>query len=101
MEEDSLNLLNLPNEILQKIMKKLPYKDLKNALLVCSKLRDISEHPTLWNKLNLKIGNFSFTGLDSVDSIFKLGRLQNLRYLTVFGHHLNDSQIQNIMQNLR
>ena len=101
MEEESSKILNLPNEIIQKILKKLPHKDLKNALQVCTKMKAIGENPTLWKKFHLHIGSFSFRDLDCLDSIFKLERFQNLRYLTVLGHHLDNYQIQNIFENIR
>ena len=101
MEEESSKILNLPNEIIQKILKKLPHKDLKNALQVCTKMKAIGENPTLWTKFHLHIGSFSFSDLDCLDCIFKLERFQNLRYLTVLGHHLDNYQIQNIFENIR
>ena len=101
MEEESFRILDLPNEIIQKILKKLPHKDLKNALQVCKIMKAVGENPTLWNKFHLHIVSFSFSSLDSLDCIFKLERFQNLRYLTVLGHHLAHDQIQNIFEILR
>ena len=38
----------LPNEILEKVFRMLPRRDLKRAVLVCRRWRDVGESPILW-----------------------------------------------------
>ena len=38
----------LPPEMLERVFRLLPNRDLKNAVLVCRRWRDVGEAPSLW-----------------------------------------------------
>ena len=44
----------IPPELLSIIFQFLPFSDLKHALLVCKRWRDLGEQPSLWAKLELQ-----------------------------------------------
>jgi len=78
----SFSTSKLPNELLTIIFRFLSFADLKNALLVCKRWREVAEHPALWNKLKLvhRVGKSLDCGLVEV---LTMARLQSLQDLTL------------------
>ena len=68
-------------ELLTTIFSYLPYKDLKNAVLVCRWWRKVGDTPSLWSKIKLKFGNWSLPDDPSLQ-VLSLKRLQSLEYVT-------------------
>jgi len=54
---EELGLINrlLPNEILETIFLHLPHRDLKVALLVCKRWRQVGEVKRLWSSISLRV----------------------------------------------
>jgi len=78
----SFSTSKLPNELLTIIFRFLSFADLKNALLVCKRWREVAEHPAFWNKLKLvhRVGKSLDCGLVEV---LTMARLQSLQDLTL------------------
>merc|ERR1719180_328896 len=78
----SFSTSKFPNELLTIIFCFLSFADLKNALLVCKRWREVAEHPALWNKLELvhRVGKSLDCGLVEV---LTMARLQSLQDLTL------------------
>ena len=70
----SFSTSKLPNELLTIIFRFLSFADLKNALLVCKRWREVAEHPALWNKLELvhRVGKSLDCGLVEVLTMARL-----------------------------
>ena len=68
----------LPLEIVMMIFQKLSYKDLGNAMLVCSDWKNIIEDPSNWKKLQPKT-----VFPEQVETLLKIPRLCHLESLVV------------------
>ena len=70
----------IPPELLSIIFQFLPFSDLKHALLVCKRWRDLGEQPSLWAKLELQ-----FEGTKEVElhQVLAMKRLQSLQSLNL------------------
>ena len=70
----SFSTSKLPNELLTIIFRFLSFADLKNALLVCKRWREVAEHPAFWNKLKLvhRVGKSLDCGLVEVLTMARL-----------------------------
>jgi len=84
----SFSTSKLPNELLTIIFRFLSFADLKNALLVCKRWREVAEHPAFWNKLKLvhRVGKSLDCGLVEV---LTMARLQSLQDLTLNFHYMD------------
>ena len=94
MTEELSNLkmfFNLPNEILSRIIKFLPFKDLKSMCLVCSKFQVLSEHPSLWSNLPLIL-------CANLRPVLTLSRLSSLSQLHLVDLPLTDTDLTYLQQ---
>ena len=69
-------------ELLTTIFSSLPYKDLKNAVLVSRWWRKVGENPSLWAKIKLEFGNWSLSEDRSLE-VLSLKRVQSLEYVSL------------------
>jgi len=76
------NLVILPSELLLKIFRFLPHNDIKNAIEVCRKFRDIGTDPLLWSMFSIPARKISHVkGLDRLLAVLKLPRFSKLQIL--------------------
>ena len=68
---------NIPEEIISKILRWLPVKDLCNAILVCKHWRTLGEDPVLWKKYLLEV-NYGTKLLPETLKFKRFSKLENL-----------------------
>jgi len=94
------NLAILPNELLLKIFRFLPYCDLNIAILVCRKFRNIGTDPQLWNKFSIPAMEISqHDGLGRLHAVLKLPRFRKLQVLDLNRVYTNRAKRNRYLSN--
>ena len=73
------NLMNLPTEVLCKILSYLPYQELGNMMLVSTLCKEITEDPLVWKKFQLLVDEDKVNNLIDIFDINRLARLENIK----------------------
>ena len=82
-------LVNLPNELIYKILKKLPFNDLSNASAVCRKLRNLGSNPFLWTLFCLQIDQKHNPVIQHLEEILSLPKFETIQQVNVSGQQLS------------
>ena len=69
----------LPVEMLLEIYELLPYKDLKNVVLVCRRWREIGETPRLWSSFPVIVKTRNMSVMSEILSSRRMKQLKKLR----------------------
>ena len=81
----SVQILDLPNEVLLRILEHVPTRDIfKSVSLVCKRFSDLSKEESLIKELTLNFSKIeNKTIYNNVEGILKSGKASNLRKLTI------------------
>ena len=87
-------LVTLPNELICKILKKLPFNDLSNVIAVCRKLKTLGSNPFLWTLFCLQIDQKHNAVLQHLEEILTLPRFEYIQQINVTGQQLRLHDIE-------
>ena len=100
MEMQTATVQSLPAEVLENIFKLLEPSDLKSAVLVCQRWRDIGDTAKLWTWVHYEVDR---RNLLNMPQVLALWRLQNTKMLVVRSVSeeliraiIKDTQIKNV-----
>ena len=88
------NLVTIPNELIHKILEKLPFNDLSSVIAVCRKLRILGSRPILWAKFCLQINKNNIAVIQNLGEILSLSRLENIQQVNVSGQQLRSDDCE-------
>ena len=74
------SIRQMPTEVIEMILKLLPPRDLKTAVLVCKRWRGVGEAPQLWTWAKLSVTN---DNLACVEEVLAYRRMKGIRRLEV------------------
>jgi len=78
----------LPNEMLLKIFCCLRLHDLGNVLLVCRRWKDIAEHPWLWKRMEVVVGQLKVNNIN----ILATRRLESVKRVRLLSRYHPDEE---------
>ena len=100
MEMQTATVQSLPAEVLENIFKLLEPSDLKSAVLVCQRWRDIGDTAKLWTWVHYEVDQ---RNLLNMPQVLALWRIQNTKMLVVRSVSeeliraiIKDTQIKNV-----
>ena len=100
MEMQTATVQSLPAEVLENIFKLLEPSDLKSAVLVCQRWRDIGDTAKLWTWVHYEVDR---RNLLNMPQVLALWRLQNTKMVVVRSVSeeliraiIKDTQIKNV-----
>ena len=88
------NLMNLPTEVLYKILSYLPYQELGNMMLVSTLCKEITEDPLVWKNFQLLVDEDKVDNLVDIFDINRFARLESIK--TGGGSCLSSSSLSSL-----